>query len=121
MVEYRVALIGTGGIARAHGNAWKEAGTRRGKIVACADISREALDKYAGEYGVPGRYLDYTEMLEKECPDVVHICTHHPLHAGMVLKAADYGPKATVCEKPIALSLSDADAMIDMCRQKGLD
>jgi predicted dehydrogenase len=34
MVEYRVAVIGTGGIARAHGNAWKEAGAGRGKIVA---------------------------------------------------------------------------------------
>jgi predicted dehydrogenase len=120
MAEYRVAIIGTGGIARAHGNAWKEARAGRGKIVACADISREALDKYAGEYGVPGRYLDYIEMLKKEHPDIVHICTLNPLHAEMVLKAADYGPKAIVCEKPIALSLGDADDMIGKCRQQGI-
>lgn len=115
--KYRIAVIGCGGIARAHAGAWKEAGADRGEIVACADISREALDKYSSQFGIGKTYLDYTEMLEKEKPDVVHVCTYHPLHAPMVIKAAEYQPKAIVCEKPIALSLGDADAMYRACEK----
>jgi len=114
----RVAIIGCGGIANAHAGAWRAVGG--GSLVACADISKEALDRFGARYEIAGRYLDYPEMLEKEKPDVVHICTHHHLHAQMVLTSAKYAPKAIVCEKPVALSLGDADAMIEACQKAGI-
>jgi predicted dehydrogenase len=118
--KYRIAVIGCGGIARAHAGAWREAGADNGEIAACADISQESLDKYTAQFGIKKGYLDYVEMLEKERPDIVHVCTYHPLHAPMVINAAEYKPKAIVCEKPIALSLGDADAMINACEKNGV-
>ena len=52
-------------------------------------------------------------MLERERPDIVSICTHHQLHAPMTIETARLAePKAILCEKPIALDLESADAMI---------
>jgi len=118
MSNLKVAIIGCGGIANAHAGAWINAGG--GALAACADISAEALEKFGEKYGIPGRYENYVEMLERERADVVHVCTHHHLHAEMVIKAAEFKPRAIVCEKPIALSLGDADDMIGACSRNGV-
>jgi predicted dehydrogenase len=54
-------------------------------------------------------------MLEKEDLDIVSICTWPPLHAEMTVNSAESSVKGILCEKPMAVNLGEADAMIDAC------
>src|SRR5262249_39724572 len=64
-------------------------------------------------------YADYQEMLDKEHLDLVSICTWPQLHAPMTIAAAHAGARGILCEKPMALTLSEANAMLDACRRNG--
>jgi len=104
----------------AHGHARAYLADPRVELVACADIADEAARQFAGEFGIPRRYADYREMLERERPEVVSICTHHQFHAPMTIETANIAaPKAILCEKPIALDLKSADEMIAACHASG--
>lgn len=113
---YRAAVIACGRISGAHASGYK---ANNIDIVACADIKREALNVFGDRFGVPPerRYIDYNEMLDKVRPDIVSVCSLHHLHASMTVDASKYKPSAIFCEKPIALSLGEADAMIDACNK----
>lgn len=112
--RYTAAVIACGAISGAHAHGYK---LNDVDIIACADIDPSALNRFGERFDVPqgGRYFDYEEMLRKERPDIVSICSHHHLHAPMTINAAKYKPLAIFCEKPIALSLGEADAMIEAC------
>ncbi len=112
--KYRAAVIACGRISGAHASGYK---ANNIDIVACADINKPTLDAFGDRFGVPPewRYIDYNEMLDKVRPDLVSICSLHHLHASMTIDAAKYKPLAIFCEKPIALSLGEASAMIDAC------
>lgn len=114
---YRVAIIGCGGIARAHGAGWQ--GVPQARIVAVADIAEQARSAFAAQFGVEKTYADYRDMLATERPDVVSICTWPPLHCEMVLAAAESGARGILCEKPMAPSLGEADRMLEACRAAG--
>ncbi len=64
-------------------------------------------------------YTNYLEMLEKEKPDLVAICTESGKHAAIALDCIDAGCNVIV-EKPIALSLKDADEIIRRGHEKGV-
>ena len=115
----RAALIACGGISRAHAHGYLS--NPEIELVACADISREALDGFGDQFSVPpeNRYLDYNEMLDQEKPDIVSVCSHHHLHASMTIDAAAREPRAIFCEKPMALSLGEADDMMAACEKGG--
>jgi len=113
---YRVGIIGTGGIARHHTGGYNAC--ERTEIVAAADISEEQLSKYKDEFKVTNLYTDYMEMLKKENLDIVSVCTWHRTHRDIVVNAAPY-VKGIICEKPMALSLGDADDMIAACDAAG--
>ncbi|HEX5415329.1 MAG TPA: Gfo/Idh/MocA family oxidoreductase [Chloroflexota bacterium] len=119
MGSYRAAVIACGRRARAFGQAFRA--DERVRLAACADVSTEALAAYGEEFGVGAehRYLDYRLMLERERPEIVAIVSQHHLHAEMTIAAARAAPRAIICEKPIALTLPDADAMIAACREAG--
>ena len=112
----RVGIIGTGGIARAHTAGYNAC--ERTEIVAVADISEEQLSKYKDEFKVQNLYTDYMEMLQKENLDIVSVCTWHLTHRDIVVNAAPH-TKGIICEKPMALSLGDADDMIAACDAAG--
>jgi len=115
--RYRAAIIGCGRIA--HGHARGYHAQPDVDLVACADIAPEALQRLGDEFDIAARYLSLDEMLDQERPDVVSVCTHEPLHAAVVLAAAKRKPRGILCEKPIALTLPDADAMIATCNDAG--
>jgi predicted dehydrogenase len=58
-------------------------------------------------------------MLEKENLDIVCIATHPELHEKEVVDAAEAGVKGIFCEKPMCISLAEADAMIEACNRAG--
>ncbi len=117
--KWRAAVIACGRMARAHGNAF--AALPDVELVALADVSPEALQSFGDTYGVPesGRYTDYNRMMDEARPDLVAIVSLHNMHASMTIDVAKYRPKGILCEKPIALSLGEADAMIEACDDAG--
>ena len=105
--NFRVGIVGTGGIARAHGSACQEA--MSAELCAICDVSEEALNRYGESFGVSYRYLDLDEMLEKENLDIVSICTWGAYHAENGIQIANSGKvKAVLCEKPFTLKANVA-------------
>ena len=116
----KYALIGCGRIAPNHLEA---AINNNLDIVGLCDILDEHIDVLLEKVGVEKnkyrRYTDYKEMLEKEKPKLVAIATESGKHAQIALDCLDYGANVII-EKPIALSLKDADAIINKAKEKGL-
>lgn len=116
----KYALIGCGRIAPNHLEA---AINNNLDIVGLCDILDEHIDVLLEKVGVEKnkyrRYTDYKEMLEKERPKLVAIATESGKHAQIALDCLDYGANVII-EKPIALSLKDADAIINKAKEKGL-
>ena len=88
-------------------------------VCAVADIDSQKTAAYVEQwqpvFGDIAAYASYEEMLQAENLDIVSVCTHAPLHAPVTQAAARAGVKAVFCEKAIATSLAEADAMIDAC------
>ncbi len=108
--KFRVGVIASGRIARAHGRGWSQC--EHTEIAAVADTHPEALASYAKDFGVKARYRDYREMLDKENLDIVSVCSWDPQHAEMSIAACARKPRAVLCEKPMAVNLGEAEAMI---------
>ncbi len=122
MSRYRTAIIACGNIARVHARAWQNVPGRPVEIGAIADTHPDALREFGDFFGVPEskRYTDYREMLDRERPDFVDVCSWHGQHAEMVIAAAARRPKAIICQKPMALSLGEAERMMIACERNGV-
>ena len=112
---YRAGLIGCGRMSRHHIPALMA--TPGLELVALADPYQPALDERGEEFGVAPehRYAEYQEMLDCEALDIVTISTQAPQHAPATLACAEAGVRGVLCEKPIALSLAEADEMVAAC------
>jgi predicted dehydrogenase len=105
----RVGLIGAGGMGAVHAQAWRAAGAEVLAVLSRNPDSASSLAAHVGAQTVSS----VAELLERV--DVVDICTPTPFHLEYTVLAARAG-KHVVCEKPIALTISDAQAMIDACQ-----
>ncbi|MFC0672725.1 Gfo/Idh/MocA family protein [Brachybacterium hainanense] len=112
----RVAIVGTGGIARAHARALAQLPAV--SLAACVDPVADAREAFAAEFAVPRRVPSLAELLEGGGIDVVHLCTPPSTHAPLALEALGAGVHV-LCEKPSALSLSELDAIIAAERRSG--
>lgn len=111
----RFGLIGCGRVAPRHAESVTQLADAA--LVAVADVRASRAERFAKEYrAVP--YTDYRRLLERADVDVVSICTPSGLHAGMAIAAMQAG-KHVVVEKPMALSLADADAMLRAADETG--
>src|SRR5581483_1726326 len=109
----RVAILGLGGISRAHLRGYRAPeNAGRVEVVAGADISAAARARFVEETGIERTYADYRELLERERPEIVSICTWPPLHPEMVEAAAAAGVRGILCEKPMAVDLAGCDRML---------
>lgn len=122
MARYRTAIIACGMIARVHARGWLGVPDRPVGIAAIADTDADARREFGEFFDVPAdhRYADYREMLDRERPDFVDVCSWHALHAEMVIAAAARRPKAIVCQKPMAVDLGEADRMLTACERNGV-
>jgi predicted dehydrogenase len=102
-----VAVIGLG-FGRAHVPGWQVAGAR---VVAVCQRNEAAARKVAAAYGVPGVYARWEEMLPAVKPDIVVIATPPHLHRAIARAAAEGGAHV-LCEKPLATSREDAEAIV---------
>lgn len=111
------AIIGCGRIAPRHAQSLNQlAGSA--KLVAAVDIIESRAVHLAKEYGAEAQ-TDYRCILERKDIDAVSICTPSGLHAQIGIEAAQAG-KHVLMEKPIALTLEGADALIKAGEQAGV-
>jgi|FLYL01.1.fsa_nt_gi predicted dehydrogenase len=112
----KVGIIGVGGVATLHYPGFVAA---EAEIKAMADLDARALARRQRAWGVPDVYEDYRKLLEDPEIEAVTICLPNALHHEATLAAARAG-KHVYCEKPISLSLRQAQEMIDVCREEGV-
>lgn len=114
----RFALVGCGRIAKRHAELLGNGRIEGARLAAACDIVPEKARRLVGPFGVPA-YTDMHEMMRKESPDVVVILTESGRHAEHTIALAPYG-KHIIVEKPMALTLDDADRMIQVCDAHGI-
>ena len=94
------------------------------ELAAICDIAPEALERFTkawSERWPEARlYADYRDMLEREDLDILTVATSDHRHAQIVIDGAESGVRGIFCEKPIATTLEDADAMIAACERNGV-
>jgi predicted dehydrogenase len=113
----RVAIVGTGGIARQHANAIRgQAG--RARLVAAADVDADQLRAFRVEHDAGAAYTDVGEMLERERPDLVCVATPPALHADLSVRCLEAGAWV-LCEKPLCASLAELDRIAAAERASG--
>ncbi len=139
--RYRAGLIGLGRIAdtiddEAVGSGWLLPFSHMGSymdvpevhVVGGSDLYSEQRAAFGHRWGLSQEHLydSYEEMLERERPDIVSVCTSAAPRAKIVLDIARLvregrtGVKCIWIEKPMANSLAEADAMVDGCREAGI-
>lgn len=105
MSKYRSAIIGCGGRAYGHANAYQQ--VSQAELVACANRSDATRrEKFVETFGITG-YADAEQMLRTEQPDLVHLVTMPNQWRELMPMVSELGIPACIVEKPIACSVSD--------------
>ncbi len=115
------ALIGCGRIATNH---IKAAVNNQLNIVAVCDVKPEAMEALLAKHGLEQdpsikRYTDYRKMLAENDITLASIATESGLHAEIALKCIDCGVNVII-EKPMAMSMDDAEEIIRRSEEKGV-
>jgi predicted dehydrogenase len=105
----KTAIIGCGRIADLHELGYR--GREDARIVAVCDTNRRAAEAKAAAWGVARVTTDYEEVLADPAVDLVELLVPHHLHAEMTVAACRAGKHVSV-QKPMALTLAEADRMI---------
>jgi UDP-N-acetyl-2-amino-2-deoxyglucuronate dehydrogenase len=113
---FRIALVGCGRISKNHFEAISKIDGL--ELVAVCDADPERARQAGVEWDVP-HFTSYEEMLKEAKADVVTIATPSGLHAEQGVAAAHAG-KHVVMEKPMAISLTGADALVQTCDKAGV-
>lgn len=136
MTKYRAAVIGLGRM----GSTFDDEVQRGGSVftpychgpayfnspltdlVAGSDLHDGQRESFGERWELSETQLydDYNEMLEKEKPEIVSVCTSTRYRSKIVKDVARAGVKAIWAEKPMALSLAEADDMVAVCREEGV-
>ena len=114
----KFAIVGCGRIAKRHSDLLGDNQIEGACLVAVADTQLDRAEAVGEAKNVPA-YSDMHDMMVKEKPDVVAVLTESGLHAQHVVELATYGADIVV-EKPMALTLDDADKMIETCDRNGV-
>jgi len=89
------------------------------EVVAVASPTRGHPEEMARKYGIPRVFHDYREMLKDNDIEMVTIAAPNALHCQMTVDSARAG-KHVVCEKPLCMTLEEADEMIEVCKTQGV-
>lgn len=116
MIQF--AIIGCGRIAKRHAELLGTGQIAGAKLVAVCDQDANRVDAFATRYNVPG-YRSIDELLAQSGIDAVAVLTPSGMHADHAVAVARSG-RHVVVEKPMALSLPDADRMIEAADKAGV-
>ncbi len=114
----KFALVGCGRIAKRHAELLGNKQVSHASLVAVCDTAEAKAKVYGQQFNVPW-FSDMHEMVRNVEADVIVVLTPSGMHADHVIQLAPY-KKHIVVEKPMALTLDDADAMIESCDRNGV-
>ncbi len=114
----RIGIIGAGSIAGAHVRGYLAA-PEAATITAIADVDREHAEGLAARAGGASVHLDYRDLLASADVDAVDICLPHHLHAEAIVAAAEAG-KQILCEKPLCLTMEEAQRVQEAVTAAGI-
>lgn len=123
---YRAAIVGCGRVGGTFDDdplrttIWTHAGAYeanpRTDLVAAVDRNPEMLRAFGNRWGVSNLYSDVRDLLNATNVDILSVCTWSDSHQEIALLGAEAGVKAIWCEKPMALNLTEADRILEGCR-----
>jgi predicted dehydrogenase len=116
--KVKVGIIGSQFEADIHAESFRIM-PEEAEVVAVASPTKRNAAKLAAKFGIPRVFTDYREMLKERDIEMVTIAAPNHLHAQMTVDAANAG-KHVVCEKPLCMTLEEADLMIDTCTRQGV-
>jgi predicted dehydrogenase len=114
----RFALIGCGRIAKRHAELLGTGQVAGACLTAVCDVVPERAQAFATTFGVPA-FQSIDEMLKRTDIDAVSVLTPSGMHADHTVKVAK-SRRHVVVEKPMALTLTDAQRMIEACDESGV-
>jgi predicted dehydrogenase len=117
MSTLRVAIVGCGRISELHELGYRD--FKGARIVAVCDKNRRLAEEKARLWNVKAVYTDYEQILASNEIDLIELLVPHHLHAPMTIAACRAGKHVSV-QKPMALSLTEADAMIGAAKGSGV-
>src|SRR5437588_12926249 len=117
----RVGMVGYGFMGKAHSNAWRQAPhffqlKAKVEMHTICGRDRARVETARGQLGWQFAATDWEEVVESPLIDIVDICTSNVSHPEIALAAARAG-KHVLCEKPLALNLTDAEKMLATARK----
>lgn len=115
--KVRVAIIGTGGMAKAHVKLYRE--VENCEIVGGVDVDAEKAREFCSAYGIPKAYDSVDAMLRDDQVDAVSVVVPDAFHLAVTLQCLKAN-KHVLCEKPLALNYQDARRMVDAARKKSV-
>ena len=113
----RWGILGTGGIARTFAADLRLTGS--GVVAAVGSRSQGPADRFADEFGVPGRHASYESLVADPGVDVVYVATPHPMHRDNAVLALRAG-KHVLVEKPFTMNAAEAREVAAEARRRGL-
>lgn len=113
-----IGLIGSQFVSRAHAESI-ERYVRGAHLAGVASPTAAHCSAFAHEFSIPWYGTDYRELLARPDVDVVSIGVPNDLHCQIVVDAARAG-KHVIIEKPLCITLDEADRMIAACREAGV-
>ncbi len=116
--KVQVGVIGSGFVADVHVTSIQQM-PEEAEVVAVASPTPGHAQSLAERYSIPRVFLDYHDMLNEPDIEMVIITTPNILHARMTIECANKG-KHVVCEKPLCMTLEEADEMIEVCKKQGV-
>ena len=117
--KHRVAVVGgAGDWGRRY--TWAYAHHPDADLIAIVDSAAERRHVFAEKYGIPNEYDTIEDLFAHDTPDIVAAPLPVSAAHDVVIACAEAGVKGVSCEKPIAARLSDADEMVDVCRERGV-
>jgi 1,5-anhydro-D-fructose reductase (1,5-anhydro-D-mannitol-forming) len=90
-----------------------------GRLVACADPIVERTEQLSSTYDIEHKYESYKDLVTDPLVDAVYVAAPNALHHPIVLAAAAAG-KHVLCQKPMAMSLTEANDMVAACKEAGV-
>jgi predicted dehydrogenase len=118
MARIRVGLVGCGEVAQIIHLPSLTQLAEHFQVTALCDVSAQVLTEVGDQWGIDKRYADYRELLNQPDVDAVLVSNPHVFHAEVTL-AAIAAKKHVLVEKPMCLSLQEADAIIAAQAQSG--
>ncbi|HTD93057.1 MAG TPA: Gfo/Idh/MocA family oxidoreductase, partial [Chitinophagaceae bacterium] len=118
MQPTKIAILGAGFIADIHVESYHRF-VPKAEIVAVYTRDGQKAKTFAARHGIPQWHSDIDKLIADSNCDIIDICLPNFLHVEATLKAADAG-KHVIIEKPLAVTLEEADRMIAACKKAGV-